>query len=85
MRNFLITLFGLKSQPEQKSPHIGNCPINEQTGDGVMVGRCWFSLNEKYHCPRHGDVSEELKHFNETGELTLENKQRERNGKPLLG
>lgn len=85
MRNFLITLFGLKSQPEQKSSHVGNCPINEQTGDGHMVGRCWHSLENGTICPRHGDVSIEIAHFNETGELTLENKQRERSGKSLLG
>lgn len=84
MKNFLMSLTGWKSQPKKELKHIGNCPINEQTGDGVVVGRCCFSLDSQYQCPIHGDVSEEFKHFNETGELTLENKQRERIGKPSL-
>ena len=36
-----------------------NCPIIEETGDGVSVGRCWFYCWDGI-CPRHGDVSEYL-------------------------
>jgi len=38
-----------------------NCPVIEQTADGVSVGRCWFYMADGKTCPRHGDVSEELK------------------------
>jgi hypothetical protein len=31
------------------------CPINEQTADGVRVGRCWHTLRDG-RCPIHGDV-----------------------------
>lgn len=48
-----------------------NCPINMCTGDGVYVGRCWHSLDNKV-CRTHGDVSIEVKHYVETGKLTLE-------------
>lgn len=49
-----------------------NCPINEQTGDGTIAGRCWFHLPDGKTCPRHGDVTVEVKRFEETGKLTLE-------------
>ncbi len=49
-----------------------NCPINERTGDGILVGRCWFLLKNGNTCPRHGDVSEAVKLFKATGELTKE-------------
>ena len=49
-----------------------NCAINEVTGDGVHVGRCWHTLSDSGSCPRHGDVSEVQKHFDLTGELTSE-------------
>ena len=62
-----------------------NCPIKEQTGDGEVVGRCWFHLPDGKTCPRHGDVSVEVEFFEATGKTTLENKQRERLGMPLLG
>lgn len=48
---------------------VKNCPINEVTGDGVTVGRCWFALTDE-KCPRHGDVKEAVKLFEETGKLT---------------
>ncbi len=88
MKNFLTILlnFLFRRKPEvEESKRFGNCPINEQTADGAIVGRCWHSLDDGTTCPRHGDVSIEIAHFNETGELTLENKQRKRTGKPLLG
>ena len=51
---------------------INNCPINEQTANDEIVGRCWFYLkNDK--CPRHGDVSNAQRRYIATGELTLEN------------
>lgn len=49
-----------------------NCPINECTGDGTPVGRCWFYLEDGKNCPRHGDVSKELETYERTGNLTLE-------------
>jgi hypothetical protein len=54
-----------------------NCPIREFTADGVPVGRCWFYCHDGV-CERHGDVSVELKLYNETGKLTDE-RQRVRN------
>ncbi len=48
-----------------------NCVIIERTGDGVLVGRCWFYCPNDV-CPRHGDVSAELNVFRTTGKLTKE-------------
>lgn len=55
-----------------------NCPINEQTADGVIVGRCWHYMSDGKTCPRHGDVAIEAKYYIDTGKLTLENKMRKR-------
>lgn len=53
-----------------------NCAINECTGDGTHVGRCWFALekvgDEAWLCPRHGNVTEVQRHYADTGELTSE-------------
>jgi hypothetical protein len=49
------------------------CPINEQTADGVRVGRCWHTLIDG-RCPIHGDVRKAVKRYAETGRLTLESK-----------
>ena len=57
-----------------------NCPINEQTGDGTAVGRCWFYLVDGV-CPRHGDVSKYVKLL---PKCTLENEMRRDRGEPLL-
>jgi hypothetical protein len=83
MKKFLITLFNSKFRTktilEHTKPileHFGNCPINEQTADGYVVGQCCFSLDEELTCPRHGDVSFETKEFNKNGTLTIESKQR---------
>ena len=54
-----------------------NCPINEQTGDGRLAGRCWFYLPDGQTCPRHGDVKNALDLFQKTGRLTLERENRE--------
>lgn len=62
-----------------------NCPINTQTADGGMMGRCWYHLPDEKTCPVHGDVSVEILHFNETGLCTIENKMLERKGLPKLG
>ncbi len=62
-----------------------NCPINEQTGDGATVGRCWFALMDGRTCPRHGDVAAEVQTFEATGKTTLENDMRARKGWRLLG
>lgn len=45
-------------------------PIREFTADGHPVGRCWFHLPDGKTCPRHGDVGEAVKTFEETGKLT---------------
>jgi hypothetical protein len=62
-----------------------NCPINEQTADGVPVGRCWYYLKDGKTCPCHGDVEDEVRRFEQEGLLTLENSMRKRKGIPLLG
>ena len=52
-----------------------NCSVSEQTADGICVGRCWHYLvqvEEKYLCPRHGDVTIAVRRFRETGRLTFE-------------
>ena len=33
-----------------------NCPVIEQTADGVLVGTCTFYLPDGHTCPRHGDI-----------------------------
>lgn len=56
---------------------MDNCPILEQTGDGEKVGRCWHYVGGVKNfqiCPRHGDVSEALERYDETGKLTLDSK-----------
>jgi hypothetical protein len=35
-----------------------NCPVIEQTADGVEVGVCTFFLPDGKTCPRHGDISQ---------------------------
>ena len=59
------------SQQSPRPYFTKNCPINERTADGVLVGRCWFHCPGDI-CPRHGDVSAELKLYRETGRLTKE-------------
>jgi hypothetical protein len=49
-----------------------NCPILERTGDGSPCGRCWFYLPDGKTCPRHGDVSKAVAHYEATRKLTLE-------------
>lgn len=51
---------------------IHNCPINERTADGVLVGRCWMHLKDGKTCPRHGDVSAAVELYKRTGKLTAE-------------
>lgn len=29
---------------------MANCPINEQAGDGLVVGRCWHHLPDGKTC-----------------------------------
>jgi hypothetical protein len=60
-----------------------NCPIQEQTADGVRVGRCWFHLQDGVTCPRQGEVSAEVNFFNATGFTTLEHVMRKRKGLAL--
>lgn len=48
-----------------------SCPIDERTGDGKQVGRCWHFCPDDI-CPRHGDVSGPLALYRETGRLTDE-------------
>lgn len=52
-----------------------NCAINECTGDGTHVGRCWYTLErvgDAFICERHGNVTEVQQRFAETGRLTSE-------------
>jgi len=49
-----------------------NCPINERTADGTIVGRCRFHLPDGKTCSRHGNVEAAVKHFEATGKLTKE-------------
>lgn len=35
-----------------------NCPVIEETGDGVRVGTCTFYMKDGKTCPRHGKVRE---------------------------
>lgn len=65
-------------------PDPNNCPINEQTADGVPCGRCWYYLKDGKTCPRHGDVSIEVARYRKTGFSTLENIMRERKGLPTF-
>ncbi len=62
-----------------------NCPIDEQTADGDLVGRCYLHLPDGKTCPRHGDVGPEVDRFNKTRVSTAENVMRSRKGLPLLG
>jgi len=55
-----------------KLNRCANCPILERDGDGRPCGRCWFYLPDGKTCPRHGDVSEAVKLYQNTKELTLE-------------
>lgn len=64
---------------------MANCPINEQTGDGHVVGQCCFHLKDGKTCPRHGDVSEPVRVFDQEGRLTRENEHRKRQGLAPLG
>ena len=49
---------------------VRNCPIRERTGDGVSVDRCWFYLPDGKTCPRHGDVSDAVKVYEATKQLS---------------
>jgi hypothetical protein len=55
-----------------KTAFLKCCPINEQTADGDIVGRCFMHLPDGKTCPRHGDVSLAVAHYKATGKLTLE-------------
>ena len=35
-----------------------NCPVIEETGDGVKCGTCTFYMKDGKTCPRHGKVRE---------------------------
>ena len=61
-----------------------NCPIIEQTADGVRCGRCDFHLLDGRTCPRHGDVGPEVDQWNEIHLTTLENVMRKRKGLPTF-
>lgn len=49
-----------------------NCPIRQHTADGVSVGRCWHFLGrgDTKICRIHGDVTEAVKTYANTGRLT---------------
>ena len=60
---------------------LKNCPINERTGDGHLVGRCWFHTGDNGTCPRHGDVKQYLERL---PVLTDENEMLRDRGLPEL-
>lgn len=69
-----VPIDGDEEEPEATaSAFAANCPIREATADGVPCGRCWFHCQHNI-CPRHGDVSEALATYRETGKLTDERK-----------
>jgi hypothetical protein len=76
-----VTPMSQKRRTTIKEYFKNNCPINEQTGDGTTVGRCWFFLKDGV-CPRHGDVK---KYLERLPKLTLENDMRQDKNLPLLG
>lgn len=49
-----------------------NCPILEQTADGINVGRCFYYLKNNI-CPRHGNVEMAVDFYKKNGTLILEN------------
>ncbi len=61
-----------------------NCPIMEQTADGVTCGRCWYHLAGGDVCERHGFVGPEVAKYNSSGLTTLENEMRKRKGLPTF-
>lgn len=60
---------------------MANCPIKERTGDGTLVGRCWFHCPDGI-CPRHGNVQ---MYIDRLPRLTDENEMRTDRGQSLLG
>lgn len=48
-----------------------NCPIIDQTNDGLSIGQCWYYLQPDGVCPLHGDVGPELAHYRATGMCTF--------------
>lgn len=87
LKNWVRMLHSTASGVWEKEGGITNmnCPINEQTRDGWISGRCCFLLPDGKTCHRHGDVSEEVERFRATGRMTLENVMRKRKGWALLG
>jgi len=65
------TILEIKNWKKEPGEVI-NCPINEQTGDKVPVGRCWCYLKDGKTCSRHGDVSKAIDYLIKTGKLMLE-------------
>ena len=56
-----------------------NCAIQETTGDGVSVGRCFYHLKDQQHqgwpskiCPRHGDVTAAQAAYIKNGTITTD-------------
>ena len=73
MNDFNVkTILGEKKNQATQAAMENNCPILERTGDGTVVGRCWYYLENQCLCPRHGDVSKERQYYIETGKLTDE-------------
>lgn len=69
--NWLKQLFSLKGEEsipvKRADPKLrinknyqeicpNNCPIIEQTADGVEIGTCCFYIGEEKICPRHGKI-----------------------------
>jgi hypothetical protein len=45
-----------QTEIEMTYPLIGNCPVNQRTGDGKSAGRCWHPLYGGY-CVTHGNIN----------------------------
>lgn len=73
MRHKVGGLIVTRKEMHENCVHPQNCPINEQTADGDVVGRCTHYMADGKTCPRHGDVAKAVAHYFEYGELPLEN------------
>ena len=52
------------------------CAVNEETAEGISVGRCWFYVGVEDVCPRHGNVSAVMRYYRATGRLTPEDQEK---------
>ena len=67
-------LFARKTMSRsERKQFTGNCLVRQHTGDGVYVGRCYYSTYNNV-CHLHGDVSEWLELDDDiAGGVSIEN------------